>query len=70
MKKIEFDNTDENHALEALCKKEKNSITFEYSVPGTPQQNCHAEQKFEVLFGQVRLMLNEGNFIDYWRCFL
>ena len=30
---------------------EGNGITFEDAVPGTPQQNGPAEQKFAMLFG-------------------
>ena len=56
--------------MEVLCKKDGNGITFENTAPGTPQQNVHADQKFAMLFGQVRLMLNGGNFIDHQRCIL
>ena len=36
-------------------------------MPGTSQQNGHAEQKFAMLFDRVRSVLNGGNFIDSWR---
>ena len=51
VRKIPCDSTVQNHAVEALCKKEGNGVTFEYIVPGTPQQNGQAEQKFAILLG-------------------
>ena len=36
-------------------------------MPGTPEPNDWLEQKFATLCGQVRSILNGGNFIDSWR---
>ena len=38
IKKIWWENADENHAWEALCKKDRNGIAFEYTEPDTPQK--------------------------------
>ena len=67
VKKIQCDNADDDHALEALCKKEGNCVAFEYIAPEILQQNGHVKQKIATLFGQVRSTLNRGNIIDSWR---
>ena len=54
---IRCDNAGENTALEKLCKQEGLGITFEYTAPGTPQQNGRLERKFATLYGRVRAML-------------
>ena len=33
-------------------------IKFEYTSPGSPQQNGKCERKFATLYGKVRSMLN------------
>ena len=39
VKIIWCDNAGENKALEDACQQERLGITFEYTAPGTPQQN-------------------------------
>lgn len=56
VKFIRCDNSGENRKLEELCKNEGLGITFEYTAPGTPQQNGKVERKFATLYGRVRAM--------------
>ena len=60
-KKVKFvrcDNAGENRKFQEACEKEGLSIQFEYTAPGTPQQNGRVERKFATLYGRVRAMLN------------
>ena len=59
VKTIRGDNSGENMKFEQLCKQEGMGITFEYTTPGTPQQNGRIERKFATLYGRVRAMLKE-----------
>eukprot|EP00984_Skeletonema_dohrnii_P022875 scaffold11976_cov67-Skeletonema_dohrnii-CCMP3373.AAC.1 len=60
VKYIRCDNSGENRKLEELCKQEGLGITFEYTAPGTPQQNGRVERKFATLYGRIRAMLNDS----------
>ena len=65
VKTIQCNNSGENNALQRICKQEGLSITFEYTAPGTPQQNGRVERRFPTLYGQVRDMLqNIGGSIN------
>ena len=55
---IRCDNAGENQAFERAAKSEGLQLTFEYTAPGTPQQNGKVERKFAMLYGRVRAMLN------------
>ena len=44
--------------FESEYKEEGMRIKFEYTTPGTPQQNGHVEQKFSTLFNRVCAMIN------------
>jgi len=37
-------------------------ILFEYTAPGTPQQNSIMERAFPAIFGKVRVMMNAAGF--------
>ena len=54
---IRCDNAGENLAFEKASKREGMGLKFEYTAPGTPQQNGRAERKFQTLYGRVRAML-------------
>ena len=54
---IRCDNAGENIVFEQACKSEGLGIKFEYTAPGTPQQNGRVERKFQTLYGRVRAML-------------
>ena len=58
MKKIRYDNADENEKLEENVIDKNMKITFEYKEAGTPQQNGVAERAFATLYGRIRAMLN------------
>ncbi len=60
VKCILCDNAGENVFLEKACKQKGLGELFEYSAPGTPQQNGRVEQKFATLYNQVRATLNSG----------
>ena len=53
--------------MDEACKQEGLGIQFEYTAPGTPQQNGRVERKFATLFGRVRAMLNGGGFPEELR---
>ena len=58
VKIIRCDNAGENNSLQATCESEGLGITFEYTAPGTPQQNGRVERKFQTLYGRVRAMIH------------
>jgi transposase InsO family protein len=64
---IRCDNAAENKLLEAACKREQLGIRFEYTAPGTPQQNGVAERKFATSFGRVRAMNTGAGLTDTLR---
>ena len=57
VKTVRLDNSGENNAFEQACKQEGLGIKFEYTAPGTPQQNGRVERKFQTLYGRVRAIL-------------
>ncbi len=63
VKYIHCDNAGENVALEMACKQEGLGIKFEYTAPGTPQQNGQVERKFATMYGKVQAMLNDAKLI-------
>ncbi|KAG7340680.1 integrase core domain containing protein [Nitzschia inconspicua] len=64
VKTIRCDNAGENKMLEQACRKQGLQIVFEYTAPGTPQQNGVVERKFATLFGKVRSMNNGAGLHD------
>ena len=57
IKRIRHDNSGENRSLQRECDKENLGIIFEFTAPGTPQQNSVAERKIPTLMGRARTML-------------
>ena len=55
--KIRLDNSGENRSLQKECDKATMGITFEFTAPGTPQQNSVAERRIPALVGRARAML-------------
>ena len=45
VKRIRLDNSGENISLQSECDKQNLRIIFEFTAPGTPQQNSVAERK-------------------------
>ena len=61
---VHCDNAGEN---EALCKQKEMGVNFEYTMPGTVQQNGQVERKFTSLFTLVHAMLNSRKFSPFLR---
>ena len=57
IKRIRLDNSGENRNLQKECDKANMGITFEFTAPGTPQQNSVAERRIPALTGRPRAML-------------
>ena len=57
IKRIRLDNSGENRSLQKECDKANLGITFEFTAPGTPQQNSVAERRIPMLMGRARAML-------------
>ena len=53
----------EHEAFEWLCKQKEMDVNFEYTMPGTPQQNGQLERKVTTLFNWVYAMLMVGCFL-------
>ena len=62
IKHIRSDNAGENNILNKQCIEEEMGILFEYTAPGTPQQNSIVERDFPAMFGKVRAMMNAAGF--------
>ena len=57
IKRIRLDNSDENRSLQKECDKANLGIIFEFTAPGTPQQNSVAERRIPTLMGRGSAML-------------
>ena len=62
VKIIRCDNAGENKVLERESDKNELGIIFEYTAPGTPQQNGVVERAFETVRGRARAMMNHAGF--------
>ena len=62
VKIIRLDNSGENRSLQKECEKQNLGIIFEFTVPGTPQQNSVVERKIPTLMGRSRAMMIEAGF--------
>ena len=62
MKVIRFDNAGENKVLARESGKNELGIIFEYTAPGTPQQNGVVERAFVTVMGRARSMMNHAGF--------
>ena len=50
-------NSGENRSLQKECDKQNLGIIFEFTSPGTPEQNSVAERKIPTLMGRSRAMM-------------
>ena len=57
VKNIRLDNSGENRSLQKECDRQNLGIIFEFTAPGTPQQNSVAERKIPTLMGRSRAMM-------------
>ena len=55
-----MDNAGENKILAKSCDQNEMGIKFEYTAPGTPQQNGVVEGAFVTLIGRGRAMMNHA----------
>ena len=62
IKYIRLDNSGENRSLQNECDKQNLGIIFEFSAPGTPQQNSVVERKIPTLMGRSRAMMLTAGF--------
>ena len=62
VKIIICDNVGENKVLEREFDKNELGIIFEYTAPGTPQQNGVVERAFVTVMGGARAMMNHAGF--------
>ena len=60
VKIIRCDNDGENEALGTESNKNDLGIIFEYTAPGTPQQNGVVERAFVTVMGRARAMMNHA----------
>ena len=61
------DNSGENEAFEWLCIQEGIDVHFEYTSPGTWQQNGPVERKFAIFCNWVCALINGGKFSSFLR---
>ena len=57
IKRIRLDNSGENRSLQKECDKANLGIIFEFTAPGTPQENSVEERRIPMLMGRARSML-------------
>ena len=62
IKCIRLDISGENRSLQKECDKQNLGIIFEFSAPGTPQQNSVVERKIPTLMGRSRAMMLTAGF--------
>ena len=61
-KSIRLDNSGENRSLQKECETQNLGIIFDFTAPGTPQQNSIVERKIPTLMGRSRAMMIEAGF--------
>ena len=57
IKKIRLGNSGENKSLQKECNKQNLCVIFEFTAPGTPQQNSVVERRIPALMGRARAVL-------------
>ena len=62
MKIIRCDNAGEKTVLGRESDKNELGIIFEYTAPGTPQQNGVVDRAFLKVMGRARAMMNHAGF--------
>jgi hypothetical protein len=67
VKFIRCNNLGENQALKQEMKKKGLNLQFEFTAPGTPQENGKVERAFATLWGRTRAMLNQAQLDDELR---
>ena len=62
IKYVRLDNSGESKSLQKDCDKQNLGIIFEFTAPGTPQQNSVVERKLPTLMGRSRVMILTAGF--------
>ena len=62
VKNIRLDNSGENRSLQKECEKQNLGIIFEFTAPGTPQENSDVERKIPTLISRSRAMMIQADF--------
>ena len=62
VKNIRLDISGENRSLQKECENQNPGIIFEFTAPGTPQQNSVVEMKIPTLMGRSRAMMIQAGF--------
>ena len=62
IKYVRLDNNGENRSLQKECERQNLGIIFQFTAPGTPQQNSVVERKIPTLMGRSRAMMIEAGF--------
>ena len=62
IKYVRLDNSGENRGLQKKCSKQNLGIIFEFTAPGSPQQNSVVERKIPTLMGRSRAMMITAGF--------
>ena len=60
VKNIRLDNSGENRSFQKECDRQNLGIIFEFTAPGTPQQNSVAARKIPTLLGRSRAMMTQA----------
>ena len=63
VKYVMLDNSMENRSLQKDCEKQNLGIIFDFTAPGTPQQNSVVERKIPTLIWRSRAMMIEAGFL-------
>ena len=67
VKFIRCDNAGENKKLQEDCLSDGMGIQFEFTAPGTPQQNGRIERKFATIYGRARAMMRHAGLSEKQR---
>jgi hypothetical protein len=59
--RIRCDNAGETRFLQTITNAQCIKLIYEFTSPGTPQQNGRTERKFWVLYEYMRGMLNQAS---------
>ena len=60
VKHIRCDNAGENKNLQRNSLRDGLGLTFEFTAPGTPQQQGRMERKFATFYGRMRAMMKRA----------
>jgi transposase InsO family protein len=62
-----INNSEENKSFHQQAQRSNYNIKFEFTAPGTPQQNGKVERAFAALYCKTRSMLNSARLTTTFR---